>query len=634
MNFFRAQDEARANTTKLVVLFVLAVLSLIVLVNLFIILTLGLMDMDVLATGDIWRMMDWRLFSMVGAGVTVVVLLGTVFKLVQLSGGGHTVAEMLGGRLVPTDTYDYHEKRLINVVTEMAIASGTPVPPVYVMDNENGINAFAAGYMQKDAVIAVTRGTLEMLTRDELQGVIAHEFSHVFNGDMRLNIRLIGILNGILVIGRIGYIIMRGSTGSRRSRERGALPLIFVGLGLMIIGYVGTFFGNLIKSAVSRQREYLADASAVQFTRNPEGIAGALKKIGGNAYGGRVLSPAADEISHAFFAGAVSHFMEFMMATHPPLEDRIRTVQPSWDGEFIKPQKIAAPVTEERERPPPIDQQTLFTLATVLAAQESIETIGHPDKRHFDFARQMLTMLPDELLDAAHETYSARAVVYFLLLSEQDDVRQRQLDHLLHHADDGVAGVTLRLSNFQQQMRIEYRLSLLNITLSPLQQMTRAQYDQFSMNMDALIKADDKMELFEWAIQKIITHTLDARFDDSAAERPVYKSCAAVEDDCRLLLSTLWYAGKNPDEAREAFDEVVVSLGIPAGLLTRQAIRLESLNGALDRLNLLYPLKKPELLKACAAVISLDGVVRPIESELFRAVAAILDCPMPPILAD
>jgi len=340
MNFFAAQDKARRNTTRLVVFFLMAIASLIILSNIVILLALGFVNPEYLAADDFFAQFDWTQFAMVSVGIASVILIGTVYKLVQLSGGGRSVAEMMGGKLIPQDTYDYDEKKLINVVTEMSIASGTPVPAVYVMEHEQGINAFAAGYTQKDAVVAVTRGTLETLTRDELQGVIAHEFSHIFNGDMRLNIRLIGILHGILIIGIVGYYVLRAAPRSRSSRGNGAAPLALLGLGLMVVGYSGTFFGNLIKSAVSRQREYLADASAVQFTRNPEGIAGALKKIGGNSYGSRVNAAAAEEISHTFFGEAVGHFMNFMMATHPPLEKRIRRIDPGWDGDYITPQKI------------------------------------------------------------------------------------------------------------------------------------------------------------------------------------------------------------------------------------------------------------------------------------------------------
>ena len=288
---------------------------------------------------DLWNP---ELFGLVAMGTSAVIAAGSLYKMAALSGGGHTVAELLGGRLLRADAATPAERRLLNVVEEMAIASGVPVPPVYLLENELGINAFAAGHAPGDAVVAVTAGTLARLSRDELQGVIAHEFSHILNGDMRLNIRLMGVLFGILVIGLTGWIIFRSTTGgyvrlgARDDDRKGFNPLPLIGLALYVIGYVGVFFGNLIKAAVSRQREFLADASAVQFTRNPDGIAGALKKIGAVAEGSRIQDPHAEEASHMFFGDALSGWTELfgLLATHPPLVERIKRIDPSFDGDF------------------------------------------------------------------------------------------------------------------------------------------------------------------------------------------------------------------------------------------------------------------------------------------------------------
>lgn len=633
MNFFAAQDRARKHTTLLVVFFLLAVASLIIMSNAVILVALGYINPEYFAADEFFAQFDWHMFGMISVAIASVILIGTLYKLLQLSQGGPAVAEMMGAKLIPPDTYDYDEKKLINVVTEMAIASGTPVPPVYVMQHENGLNAFAAGYSQRDAIVAVTRGTLESLTRDELQGVIAHEFSHIFNGDMRLNIRLIGILHGILVIGIIGYYLLRLAPRSRNSKGGGAAPIAALGLGLMVVGYAGTFFGNLIKAAVSRQREYLADASAVQFTRNPDGIASALKKIGGSTYGSRIYSADAEEISHAWFSEGVSHFMNFMMATHPPLEKRIRSIDPNWDGNYIAPEKIQRSRAEEREAEPAFNKETLFTIATVLAAQDTIDQVGRPEHKHIQFARQMLQHVPNEIIEAAQNTFSARAVVYFLLLSKDDAISSRQIDHLMKHADDGVAAVTLRLSSFKHQMQDEFRLSLINIALASLQQLTRSQHERFIENIDVLIAADNKIELFEWALQMIVRHGLASISDNKATVKNRYRRCSDLADECTLLLSVLWYAGHNHDELQPEFKTVLASLSIDANLSDKESIKLDNLSDALDSLNQLYPLQKPALLKACARVIALDNEVTPIEAELFRAIAEILDCPMPPIIS-
>ncbi|MEE8530100.1 MAG: M48 family metallopeptidase, partial [Nitrosomonadaceae bacterium] len=267
--------------------------------------------------GSFFQKMDWQTFAVVSAGVSVVVLMGSLYKIIALSAGGKTVAEALGGQLIPQNTGDLKQRKLLNVVEEMAIASGTPAPPVYLLMDEPGINAFAAGFTPRDAVIGITQGAIDHLSRDQLQGVIAHEFSHIFNGDMRLNIRLMGVLYGIVIIGMAGYYLLYSASFSRRrvSNNKGVGGIMVLAIGLMVIGFSGTFFGNLIKAAVSRQREYLADASAVQFTRNPDGIAGALKRIGGLKFGSKVSNPDASEVSHAFFAQGVSGFMQMLSAT-------------------------------------------------------------------------------------------------------------------------------------------------------------------------------------------------------------------------------------------------------------------------------------------------------------------------------
>jgi len=299
MNFFQSQDHARKTTGRLVFFFILAIVSLILLTNILVMFSLGFIDPEALSSDtipvDFLRDgFNWDMFLAISAGVVLLITMGSLFKMSSLSSGGTAVAEMLGGKLLIDGNSDSNVKKVLNVVEEMAIASGTPVPPVYLLEGENGINAFAAGFKPGDAVIGVTRGCIDKLSREQLQGVIAHEFSHILNGDMRLNIRLIGILHGILLLGLAGYFILRSgshSAGRRSSRDGGAGGIIFLGIGLLVIGYAGTFFGNLIKAAVSRQREYLADASAVQFTRNPDSIAGALKRIGGDATGSIVENP-------------------------------------------------------------------------------------------------------------------------------------------------------------------------------------------------------------------------------------------------------------------------------------------------------------------------------------------------------
>ncbi|MEW6074668.1 MAG: M48 family metallopeptidase, partial [Planctomycetota bacterium] len=315
MDFFAHQDRARRHTGWLVFLFLLAVAGIVAAVYVVVLFALGGLAGSSGPPPDLW---DGGVLLLTAVGVLSVVGLGSAYKTAQLRAGGPAVAALVGARPVLPGTADAAERRLLNVVEEMAIASGVPVPPVFVMDREEGINAFAAGHSTADAAITVTRGTLEQLSRDELQGVVAHEFSHILNGDMRLNLRLMGTIHGILVIGMIGWLILRHVRGGKKN------PLPLIGLALFFVGYAGTFLGNLIKAAVSRQREFLADAAAVQFTRNPGGLAGALGKIAETAEGSRLHAAHAPEVSHMLFGAGTRSALGGLLATHPPLAERIR----------------------------------------------------------------------------------------------------------------------------------------------------------------------------------------------------------------------------------------------------------------------------------------------------------------------
>ncbi|MBK1859645.1 M48 family metallopeptidase, partial [Cerasicoccus arenae] len=349
MDFFAAQDDAHSRTKLLIVYFVLAVISIIASLYL---LCMVFYSYSSTPENQPTRWVLWNLPTLAGVSGFVVLLVGgaSLSKIAQLKGGGGVVAKSVGGRKVDPGTRDPDERKLMNVVEEMAIASGTAVPEVYLLDKEDGINGFAAGYTPDDAAIAVTRGCVQRLSRDELQGVIAHEFSHILNGDMRMNIKLMGVLFGILLISIIGEGIMRagfwGNVGARRDRDNKGNAIMLFGIGVMIIGYVGVFFGRLIQSAISREREYLADASAVQFTRNPEGIGGALMRIGGA--GSTVNHHHTSETAHFFFANALKSSFGGAFATHPPLDVRIKRVMPNWDGKFLD-----KPAAQQSTTPPP-----------------------------------------------------------------------------------------------------------------------------------------------------------------------------------------------------------------------------------------------------------------------------------------
>ena len=331
MDFFEAQELRHKKTKWLILLYALAILFIVLGIfgALALVLRFSLEASDNVVPEN--NMQYPLLFAVVAAVNLLIIGTGTLYKTSELRSGGQKIASLMGGTRIPSDTKDLAERRLLNVVEEMALASGVSVPPVYIMNDEPGINAFAAGFSPTDAVIGVNRGTIEQLNRDELQGVIAHEFSHILNGDMRLNIRLIGVLFGIQVLTMIGYFLIRafGYGGHRRSsnnKNGGQYMLIIfaVALAFLIFGSIGQLFARLIKASISRQREYLADAAAIQFTRYPEGIGGALKMIGSSATGSKVESPEGESLSHMFFANGLASHLGGFLSTHPPLVSRIQ----------------------------------------------------------------------------------------------------------------------------------------------------------------------------------------------------------------------------------------------------------------------------------------------------------------------
>lgn len=645
MNFFEQQDRAKRNTTWLVVLLVAAVASLIVVTTIVVVGVLFAFEevapayVQVDSSGNVGmiqvlKLVDWPLIGGIAAVIITVVVLGSLFKRLQLSGGGRTVAEAMGGRLINVSTQDADEKRILNVVEEMAIASGTPVPPVYVLE-DNAINAFAAGYSPQDAVIGITRGCIRLLNRSELQGVVAHEFSHIFHGDMRLNIRLVSMLHGILVIGLIGQMLLRSvryrSLGrSRNSNDKSVFAMLGLGAAFMLIGYAGTFFGNIIKAAVSRQREFLADASAVQFTRDPSGIAGALRKIGGHMSGSRVEVVNAAEFSHMFFGEGVRTSLSSLMATHPPLHDRIRRLEPGWDGRFPAVQMPSGPSAASLDEESRVGASSApMSGFAPMAAAAAIEAIGQPTAAHLQYAQRTLHALDDELRSAAHDSYAARGLVYGLLLHKDRGVRTEQLRLLEQNAAPEAYRTLLRYASKIEQLDERFRLPLVELALPALKELSAEQYQVFKRNLGLMVRADGRVSLMEWALYRIIIHNLEDHAPSATNKQ--LKQCVA---EAGLLLSLLAHAGQDDhEEAQAAYTAATGTLSVKLPpMVARADASLSKLNQALATLSQLRPLQKPELLKALARCVEHDGVITVVEAELFRAVADALDCPMPPLL--
>jgi len=642
MNFFEHQDQARRNTKKLVGLFILAVVTLITVTSVFISAAVyhysksNSPHFSQLAQQypSLPPWLNPEIFMLTAACVLGTVIVGSLFKWMQLSAGGKAVAEAMGGRQILQNTDQPREKKILNIVEEMAIASGLPVPAVFMLDSA-AINAFAAGHNHHDAIIGVTQGCVDLLDREQLQGVIAHEFSHILHGDMSLNMRLVGVLHGILAISLIGRLLLHTGRprhrrfNSRRSNDKGS-GIALIGLGLLIIGYIGSFFGSLIKANVSRQREFLADASAVQFTRNPEGIGQALQKIGGFSHGSQLNQANTEEFSHLFF-GEVSSFNSWM-ATHPPLPERITRILPQWGGQYPE---VAAPAsTEESSSAYNTQAASHFsgesnTRTPTSPPQSAIDSIGSMNTAQLHKAKQLLGDIPRHLKEAAGDAFSARALVYSLLMKDDEGNQSNQWQQLKSGCHPVVFRHTTQLFEEVQQLSTELMLPLFESCLVSLKTLSTAQYQVFKKNVMLLIRADKKVSVFEWCLYRMLINNLEAKRPSSRAI-DLIRATSACED----LLSNLCLLGETtPQTAELAFHKAAENLEFKLNYTAQQEPHFQHIDQALQTLRRVKPLQKPQLLKALACAIEHDGQITVAEQELFRAIADNLDCPVPPLPA-
>jgi Zn-dependent protease with chaperone function len=648
MDFFERQDRAQRNTKLLVVYFIagVALLTLAIYFVVFFLFAATARHHHVfLNEPAVVALWNPKLFAGVALCTLLVITVGSLSKTLELNQGGSVVATTLGGRVINPTTSDPDERKLLNVVEEMAIASGIPVPEVYLLPSESGINAFAAGHTTSDAVVAVTSGAMKMLSRDELQGVVAHEFSHILNGDMRLNIRLMGVVFGILCLSIVGRVLLR--VRGRSSRDRNPLPLL--GLALIIIGSIGVFFGRLIQAAVSRQREFLADASAVQFTRNPDGLAGALKKIGGLSLGSKLESSQAGAASHMFFGNGVGSSFFHLLDTHPPLEERIRAIDPAFDGVFPNTDALVARIAAQPARAEPKKPvffpgtrpfglpAPAFMAPPMIAPASVTAQAGTPTTLHLRLAEELRGEIPAGLQTAARESLGAATIVYALLLSDDPAVQAKQLTELSAAASAVACEETLRLLPEVRLVSSRAKLPLVDLVLPGLRQLSRRQFEEFNRAVKALVESDGEIDLFEYMLQKIVLRHLEPRY--AGARKPVlqYYALKPLMGDCAILLSALAYVGQQgPDLVNRAFQRgaqiLTSATQVPIGLIPEVQCDLEQVDAALNRLNLAVPQIKKNVLEACAQTVAADGVVQEMEAELLRAVADALDCPLPPLI--
>jgi Zn-dependent protease with chaperone function len=633
MDFFENQEQARKKTALLLFLYVFALSAVIVLIYLATNLSLHLWK------GGVFRVhWDLRLFMLVSPIVAAIILFGSVYQYNKLSeGGGDAVAQMLGAVPVGHGTEDILEQRLLNIVQEMSLAAALPMPRVYIMKDDASINAFAAGLTQNHAVVAVTRGSLEQLSRDELQGVIAHEFSHILNGDMRLNMQLMGIIGGLTVIHFLGRLLFEitGRSTNRRSGNAG-LVILVMGLLLMAAGWLGVLFSQIIKSAVSRQREFLADAAAVQFTRNPSGIAGALKKIAGWTEGTRIKSVRAQEASHIFFSNTLTGVWQSLFATHPAIEVRIQRIDPRSEYQHAAGEGRAAAASASGSVSSLAGTTTRPSGAPV-TAEKIISSVGTPDAYHVSHASKMLAGLPGTIKTALSDSAGACSLVYCMLLNKEEAIRSSQLQWLEQQEDKEPVEKIAVISPVMDSIGREHWMPLVDLAIPVLRGIPPAQYASFKNNVQHLAEADRDLSLFEYTLQCTLLRRIESSGTKTGSPPKImYNKPSHIEEELRLFFSILaWNGSADPAAVSTAFGRATAMMKNgkkPLSILPKEQCNIGALDVALGVLHAASPQLKQAVLRATVECISDDSRVTVDEAELLRAVADAMDCPVPPLV--
>ena len=632
MNFFQHQEKARKQTVKLVLLFALAVFAVCLLTATAIALIFGHFfagpTTPPTSASALVHFISHPAFYWSALIAFSVILIGSAFKTFQLGGNGIQVALAMDGKYVHPDTNDANERKLLNIVTEMALASGNPVPKVFKLPGE-GINAFAAGHNRHQIVVAVTEGALNQLSRDELQGVVAHEFSHINFGDVKINMRLVALLHGILLIGHIGQLLISGA-GHRRHRHYGSSrrdsKSAGIGIAFIAIGFIGTLCGNMIKAAISRQREFLADAAAVQFTRNPDGIAGALKKIAGESASVQSADGRGSEFSHFYFSNVSGQFFSRLFATHPDIDERISRLGHKLD---LAPSNQHAHASHNQGEQamgfaPSNSQSTASTqaadaLAATVAA--TLASVGEPNCEHLKTAEQHLAALPRVLEEATHDAYRARALIFAMLVRfSADDAHSTQFEAISQTEDAMTLKQTKLLHKALASIAMAQCYDLILMAEAVLSDQSPEQAKRFATLTKTLISADKSFTLFEWAIYRLAVSPFGTQ----------PKGKRSLSDTKDALNQLFFYlASLSATEHRQA-----LLLGAQQALgftLAKPAkISLKQLDNAVETLATIKPLHKPQLLKALMTAIYADGQVTDVEMTLVRTIALLIDCPIPP----
>ncbi|AJQ94370.1 M48 family metallopeptidase [Gynuella sunshinyii] len=640
MDFFEHQDRARRNTWKLILFFVTATLLIVMAVN-ALAFTVWLSWQNHTSYPHLSIPLGFQQWlnnpnAWFTAGATILILLsGSLLQWLNLAKGGEAVARMADARPIEEFFNDPKATQFRNVVAEMAIASGVSAPKLYIMDRETGINAFVAGYQVNQAVMVVTRGMLTHLNREQIQGVVGHEFSHILNGDMRLNIRLMSMLAGIVMIGQFGRFMadIGGRSGyrSRRSRNNNsALPVFLAGLALMAIGAIGVFFGRLIRAAVSRQREFLADASSVQFTRNPEAVAGALYKIQKQSEGSLLQHRHAEDMSHFCFGNTVhiAHF-NHLLATHPPLPERIKRIAPN----FLARQRNIE--NRDLENTPQQNQAPEATLIGGMAAAvtglQIQQVVGQTSAAHVDYAHQLYKQIPPYVRTLLATSAGARAFCYGVILKEND--QQQEIVRFIASEDPNGAENLARLWKWQRQAAPALRLPCLELCIPALNKHTVEDILIFLQRIQRLCEWDQQIVLMEWIVLSLLDHHLNPAH--KTRDKVKHHSLKNLGEELQLLLSSLVYLNTDLQKANNAYKQAMTSMGFAdRWLLSRTAIPLTRLQPVMTELNGLSFILKKTVIQACSDIILSDQQVNVSEYDCLRTIATVFGCPMPPLILE
>jgi Zn-dependent protease with chaperone function len=633
VNFFEYQEQARRQSRWLVFLFILAVITIIIVIDLAILIAFGMMDIEQQQNLLSMQTLKANLTLLLGGALvtTMVVAIASLAKTAALSSGGGKVARDLGGVLVEADAHDPLRRRLYNVVEEIALASGIPVPEIYVLEQESAINAFAAGFTPADAAVAVTRGALEKLSRNELQGVIAHEFSHIFNGDMRLNIRLMGALFGILVLSLIGRRVLRGSYFVGRSKNSNGGAIVLVAVAVTLVGYIGLFFGRWIKSAVSRQREYLADASAVQFTRDPDGIAGALKKIA--VYSdASYLNAESEEVSHMLFGAGEKMSM---FSTHPPMHDRIKRIDGTFRTEDLvqlaktiqRKQRVEAELAEKELNSARQGAGSMFD------ADKLVDQIGNPDFSRILMAAALAASIPEEINAAAHSNQWATEVLFYCLMDPDMELRERQLLAVATNMGSDSEARVRGLLDASPDLAREQPLPLLEVFIPELKRRPPDHVKKVLATVKSLSEVDGQTDVFEYLLAKIIAQHLWESANPHSVRMSGKKSLKQLRDKALDVIAVLALHGNaGAEDIQNAYRSGSAVLDLDSNIpMPDVGDWADTLDSALPDLDRLKPADKGQFVRALIATVMTDNRVAVSEMELLRVVCSVIHVPLPMI---